>query len=90
MKCRVTACNLRLRQGCQEKGWRERQGPGQRQGAVLVQVLSGASNRNSTYSSLSKEGIWGRKMEELMNSKVRQTAESQKGEGGQEKDWKIR
>ena len=29
-------------------------------------------------------------MQELRNSKVRQTAESQKGEGGQEKDWKIR
>ena len=81
---------MRPRQGCREKGWRERQGPGQNQGAELVQVLSGASNRNSTYSSPSKEGIWGRKMEELRNSKVRQTAESQKGEGGQEKDWKIR
>ena len=76
--------NLRLRQGCQEKGWRESQG------AMLVQVLSGTSNRNSTHSSSSKGGIWWRKMEELMNSKVRETAESQKGGREQEQDWKIR
>lgn len=85
----MTACNLRLRQGCQEKKL-EGEAGARPWKAVSFKVLSAASNRNCPLSNSSKGGIFGSNLGKLMNSRVREMAESQKGEEGQEQDRRTR
>ena len=80
---------MRLRQGCQEKKL-EGEAGARPWKAVSFKVLSVASNRNSPHSNSSKGGIFGRNLGKLMNSKVREVAESQKGEEGPDQDRRTR